>query len=343
LLLEKSGGGDVQPVGRVVLFDLDVPAVCSNFVARMPVAPGNDSRFLCFLHEALYSLRLNRRSIKQNTGIQNLDSSSYLSEKAAVPPFSTQHRIAEFLDRETAKIDALIAKKQLLAKLLGEHERSAAEELLATVGSRGIALKYVVDILPGFAFPSERFIHSASEGIRLLRGVNVSSGGLRWRDVVFWPVSEALAFAMYQLQIGDLVFGMDRPWVSEGPRVAEVTDKDVPSLLLQRVARLRARNGLRQGYLRLLLRSKRFQAYFEPVLTGVSVPHISPEQIGNIRFELPSDTVQVAVYGQVTEQTAATQRKRKAIDKSIEVLREYRSALITAAVTGQIDVRHRVA
>ena len=36
LLLEKSGGGDKQPVGTVVLFDLDVPAVCSNFIARMP-------------------------------------------------------------------------------------------------------------------------------------------------------------------------------------------------------------------------------------------------------------------------------------------------------------------
>lgn len=74
LLLEKSGGGDKQPVGTVVLYDLDAPAICSNFVARMRIKGGHSAPFLCYLHEALYSAQVNTRSIKQNTGIQNLDS-----------------------------------------------------------------------------------------------------------------------------------------------------------------------------------------------------------------------------------------------------------------------------
>jgi type I restriction enzyme S subunit len=52
LLLEKSGGGDGQPVGAVVLYASDSPAVCSNFIARMPVAQGFDPRYLCYLHAA---------------------------------------------------------------------------------------------------------------------------------------------------------------------------------------------------------------------------------------------------------------------------------------------------
>jgi len=54
LLLEKSGGGDKQPVGAVVIYEENEPAVCSNFVARMPIADGHHSGFINYLHCALY-------------------------------------------------------------------------------------------------------------------------------------------------------------------------------------------------------------------------------------------------------------------------------------------------
>src|SRR5699024_7040466 len=56
LLLEKSGGGEKSPVGFVVLYDRDEPAVCSNFIARLVLHPGMDSRFWTYLHSMLYSL-----------------------------------------------------------------------------------------------------------------------------------------------------------------------------------------------------------------------------------------------------------------------------------------------
>ena len=84
----------------VVLYEHDVPAVCSNFIARMPPASGYDARFLTYLHAALYALRRNTRHIKQSTGIQNLDSSGYLSEAVGLPPEAEQRTLAAFLDRE---------------------------------------------------------------------------------------------------------------------------------------------------------------------------------------------------------------------------------------------------
>ena len=59
LLLEKSGGGENQPVGAVVMYDHGKPAVCSNFVARMPVADGYNPRYLTYLHAGLYAARIN--------------------------------------------------------------------------------------------------------------------------------------------------------------------------------------------------------------------------------------------------------------------------------------------
>ena len=70
LLLEKSGGGEKQPVGAVVMYDHGEPAVCSNFVARMPVADGYHPRYLVYFHAALYAARINTRSIKQSIGFR---------------------------------------------------------------------------------------------------------------------------------------------------------------------------------------------------------------------------------------------------------------------------------
>ena len=134
LLLEKSGGGEKQPVGAVVMYDHSEPAVCSNFVARMPVAEGHHPRYLTFLHAALYAARINTRSIKQNTGIQNLDSESYLNESVGLPKGREQRAIADFLDRETAKIDALVATKERLIELLQE-KRTA---LITRAVTRGL-------------------------------------------------------------------------------------------------------------------------------------------------------------------------------------------------------------
>jgi type I restriction enzyme S subunit len=120
LLLEKSGGGEKQPVGAVVVYDHYEPAVCSNFIARLAVSAGFDCRFLTYLHAALYAAQINTRSIKQSTGIQNLDSTSYLSELVGLPELAEQRAIATFLDRETAKIDILIAKVREAISLLKE-------------------------------------------------------------------------------------------------------------------------------------------------------------------------------------------------------------------------------
>ena len=111
LLIEKSGGGDQQPVGVVVSFDHTSDSVCSNFVARLQVSNTCSPRYLVFLNAMLYMARINLRSIKQTTGIQNLDSDSYFDELVDLPPLATQEGLAEYLDEETTRIHALIAER----------------------------------------------------------------------------------------------------------------------------------------------------------------------------------------------------------------------------------------
>ena len=121
LLLEKSGGGDLQPVGVVVVYNHNIEAVCSNFVARMLVSSSFKSSYLKYLHSHLYAIRLNVRSIKQTTGIQNLDLYSYLSERVSFPPFLEQTAIVDYLDRETVGIDDAITRAHRQIRLLNEY------------------------------------------------------------------------------------------------------------------------------------------------------------------------------------------------------------------------------
>ena len=95
-----------------MLYDHNVPAVCSNFIARLRISVGFDPVFLTFLHATLYALRLNTRSIKQTTGIQNLDTSAYLRERVCIPPLPEQTAIARYLDHIDRRIQRYIQAKE---------------------------------------------------------------------------------------------------------------------------------------------------------------------------------------------------------------------------------------
>ncbi|HSK70094.1 MAG TPA: restriction endonuclease subunit S, partial [Pyrinomonadaceae bacterium] len=135
LLLEKSGGGEKTPVGRVGVYDWhNENAVCSNFMARLKVNSDKaKSKFLFYFFKKLYAVRINTKSIKQTTGIQNLDSYNYFNEIICLPTLPEQTAIADYLDEKTAEIDKLIANKKRLIELLKE-ERTAIINKAVTRG-----------------------------------------------------------------------------------------------------------------------------------------------------------------------------------------------------------------
>jgi type I restriction enzyme, S subunit len=141
-----------------------------------------------------------------------------------------------------------------------------------------------VDLLTGNAFSSAGYTGS---GIRLLRGDNVKPGAIRWDNARHWPAADAAAYQRYRLEAGDVVLAMDRPWIEGGLKYAALRPADVPSLLVQRVARLRALPPLDQRFLAGLIGGPAFTAYVLGVQTGTAVPHVSGRQIQDFRFALP--------------------------------------------------------
>ncbi|WP_162722417.1 restriction endonuclease subunit S [Microbacterium sp. PM5] len=147
----------------------------------------------------------------------------------------------------------------------------------------------------GFAFKSAEFTDSR-EAVRLLRGDNIGQGRLRWDGAKRFPQERVGEVTKYQLAIGDVVLAMDRPWIEAGLKYSVVRSGDVPSLLVQRVARLRAKPALDQGYLAAVIGSKEFMDYIVGTQTGSAVPHISGGQIGDFQVDrLPPLAEQAAI------------------------------------------------
>lgn len=248
-----------------------------------------------------------------------------------------QKRIADYLDRETGEIDAMLAKMDELTETL-EARRTVAIEAAIFADRRRGALGHIVDCLPGFAFPSGQFSNDDSD-IPLLRGINVKPHGLDWSEAVYWSATSVSALSEYNVGPTDIVLGMDRPFVSGGTRVVQVPADAPNSLLVQRVLRIRMSQGVGSArYVYHALRSRSFKEYATPEVTGISVPHISEEQVRNFRLPLPSLDEQNRIADHLDEVTGKIDQMLAKTAELKSLLIERRSALITDVVTGKKQV-----
>jgi len=138
----------------------------------------------------------------------------------------------------------------------------------------------------GFAFKSAQFTKNGND-ICLVKGSNLSHRKIDWEDAPRWSSNEFDQLARYELVFGDVVVAMDRPIVGGNLKFAWIQKSDPKALLVQRVARLRARNGLDQKYLRFVIADPAFKAYIDTITTGVNVPHISGPDMRRYKFPLP--------------------------------------------------------
>ncbi len=362
LLLEKSGGGEKTLVGQVVLFDKDFEAVTSNFVAKMTPNEGFNSRFLNYVFSRFYSDNINYCSIKQNTGIQNLDSAAYLAEKFGFPLEEEQEKIANFLDHETTRIGALIEKQQQLIKLLKEKRqavisqvvtkgldpetkmRESGIEWLGTVPEEWkiVPLKYLVIHKAGIQMGPFggmlKDLEYSETGYKLYGQENTISGdftkGGRWLTKERYK-----ELSNYKLKGGDIVLTRKG---SLG-KARQVYKLETPGIIDSDTIRVRVDSlQLTSDFLSLLMHEAHYiSEQIMRMRRGSILPGLNTETISNIKILLPlakalQDELVVEVKRVIEFYDHAL---GKCLDKC-ELLSERRAALISAAVTGKIDVRN---
>ena len=360
LLLEKSGGGDNQPVGAVVQSTYEEPAICSNFVARMPVKEGFQPRYLTYFHAALYSARVNTRSIKQSTGIQNLDSDSYLNEIIVFPELLEQRDIVKFLDRETAKIDALVAKKERLVELSQEKRtalitRAVTKGLDPDVPMKESGVEWLGEIPAhwkclaiaratlsrcdgpfGSGLKSQ---HYSADGVRVVRLQNIGRPEFLDSDQVFIDDTHANSLGDHSVFEGDLLIAglgddahpVGRACVAPGGLGRAIVKADCFRF------RLRWESAFPQfvAY-QLSAVASAASGYF---VTGSTRLRMNLTTTAARKIALPSIMEQSAIADHLDRETAKIDALVAKVREAIDRLKELRTALISEAVTGKIDVR----
>ena len=146
-----------------------------------------------------------------------------------------------------------------------------------------VRLGDVCEIITGFPFPGKKY---SKEGIRVVRGDNVTIGNLRWdaeKDKRWNEPFDKTDY--YSLQANDIVIGMDGSRV--GKNKARIKKEDLPLLLAQRVACVRHNELAEQDYLYYNIFSKKFIDYVNSIHTGSAIPHISQKQIEDYKILLP--------------------------------------------------------
>jgi restriction endonuclease S subunit len=333
LLLEKSGGGNTQPVGAVVLYDHDTPAICSNYIARMAVAPGFDPAFVCYLHAALYALRINCRSIHQTTGIQNLDAGAYLSEWVRLPGFAEQRTIAQAVERQTVAIDTLASAKQRLLDLLMEKRRALINQAFNLRPEHRLSrFKYIRSgaIQYGAAEPAAAADRSCPRYIRI---TDLNHDG-SLRPETFQSLPDELA-RPYILEDGDILFARSGATVGKAFRYrAEWGSACFAGYLV----RLRPqRSKVLPDYLYYFTQSHAFDEQVRAGAVQATILNLNAERYANFSIPLPQLEEQQAVVDSLDAETGTIGRIAAGIRSQIELLREYREVLICAAVTRGLD------
>lgn len=246
-----------------------------------------------------------------------------------LPPLATQQLIADYLDVETARIDALIAKKQRLVELLEERFMSRVDDECS--GER-VALRRVVARFVDYrgATPDK-----TEEGVPLLTATHIKNGVIEHSlDPVF--VSEGTYESWMRRGFparGDVVLTMEAPL----GEVAQISEERVA--LAQRLMLLQVESNRCTGdYLAFALRSTEMQHRLKAHATGSTALGIKADRLKGLPVPIPSATRQDGIVTTLRREEREKTQVVRLLLHQIDLLVEHRQALITAAVTGEITV-----
>lgn len=350
LLIEKSGGGDATPVGRVVRFNYNDKAICSNFIHSISVKEGYSSNYLYYYFYGMYANKVNLLYFNQTTGIQNLKVGEYLSQKIYLPTLVEQQAIAAYLDKRCSEIDKAIATQQKRIALLQELKQSiitravtqgihpdvplkeSGVEWIGKVPEHWEVMKtslLYTNIGSGTTPSTSKQEYYEDDGFCWLQTGDLNDGYITDTSKKISKV----AVKDYKLRfypVGSIVIAM------YGATIGKIGLLKIPTSTNQACCVLPYSNKMNEMYAFYVCQIAKSQMLLEAV--GGGQPNISQDIIKKLKLPVPPLCEQqaIAVYldGRCSEihKAIATQQKQ------IALLQELRQSVIKEAITGKIKV-----
>src|SRR5699024_5677795 len=255
-----------------------------------------------------------------------------------LPPLARQRAIADFLASETAEIDASIADQFALIELAEERRQSTIDSYLYASGSRQTPLKHLGRLRTGITLGTQ--YDEQTQEYPYLRVANVQTDRVDLTDIATVNVPPHVADAN-RLVTGDVLMteGGDRDKLGRGA----LWHGEVKNMLHQNhIFTFRCNENLLPEYLVYVLESSKARYYFD--ITAKQSTNLASTNSTTVkRFRVPFRRLeeQRAIVASLDIECTALGETIADAERTIELSRERRVALISAAVTGQIDVTQK--
>ena len=271
---------------------------------------------------------------------QRIRSEILMKLPISTPDLPQQQAIADYLDSETARIDALISKKRCLIELLEERDQRILDDLFGNAIRGGFTrLGYVAEVRSGVTLGGIRPKAKSETVVPYLRVANVQHGRLDLSEVKTITVDRVTS-QRTRLRSGDVLMteGGDIDKLGRGT----VWRNEIDPCLHQNhvfAVRLQTRDLLPE-FLALVTRTSRARCYFE--MTGVRSTNLAStnaSKVSDFRIPYPSLDVQLALVRSYQRKWDSLDKARTALNRQLDLLAERRKSLITAAVTGPVPTQ----
>ncbi|WP_082108893.1 restriction endonuclease subunit S [Azospirillum thiophilum] len=313
-----------------------------------------------YLHNLLRSNAMPSVYRLISNGIRNeqwrLEPDKFLQIKVPLPPHTEQNAIVAFLDRETAKIDALVAEQERLIELLKEKRQAVISHAVTKglnpdapmkdsgiewlgkipMNWRIVRLKFVAEVQGGVAKGRE-IENSDAIDVPYLRVTNVQDGYLDLDDIATIQI-ESRELERFLLKNGDVLMneGGDFDKLGRG----HIWKGEIENCIHQNHVFAVRPKYIESEWLNLQTSADYGRFYFmSRSKQSTNLASISSTNICEFPMICPPPTDRAILVKHVYKETVKLDTLITEAQRAIDLLKERRAALISAAVTGQIDVR----
>ena len=269
--------------------------------------------------------------------------------------YAEQVKIANFLDHETAKIDSLIAKQEKLIELLKEKRQAVISyavtkglnpdvamkdsgvEWLGKVPEHWVVAQLKFNMLDIQTGPFGSQLHAEDyieDGIPLINPAHMINGVLVPDTQITVDQVTQERLSRHKLAVGDIIFARR----GELGRCAIVRDENVGWLCGTGSLKAKLNDNLIPEYAYLLITSDGLVAELSLESKGSTMDNLNTETLGKVRTPVPPIEEQTAILNYVEQVSGKYKKLIENAESAIQLMQERRTALISSAVTGKIDV-----
>jgi restriction endonuclease S subunit len=316
--------------------------VCTTELVVLQPRPRLEPRYLFY---SLLSQEFVRwiNSLTYGTKMPRVSPEQVASAAISLPPIEEQRAIADYLDRETTQIGALVAKKERLVELLREKRaalvtRAVSKGLDLDVATNESGVEWLGDIPRHWDVRRLKYVASIRNEKLIEKPDDLPYIGLEhvesWTGRLLLDLQpESVDSTVSAFKCGDVLFGKLRPYL------AKAAQPNFDGVCTTELVVLQPRPRLEPRYLFYSLLSQEFVRWINSLTYGTKMPRVSPEQVASAAISLPPIEEQRAIADYLDRETTQIDALIAEVRAGIEKLKDYRTALISAAVTGKIDVR----